>query len=99
MSGCAGGATNLLVLTSLYVPASALMMSCVLTGLGSGGVFGRAEVKGAAAKSAMAVLAMCILSGKGTNQSPVRVDGSLRRTRSQSKSQLYLSTAAVPVPL
>ena len=52
--------TDLLVLTSLYVPASAFTMSWVLTGFDLGGVFGSAELSAAVATSVMREFMKCI---------------------------------------
>jgi hypothetical protein len=56
--------TNLLVLTRVYVPASAAMMSFGLTGLFFGGVLelGRAVAKDAVASTARIGLLICIVS-------------------------------------
>lgn len=52
------------------MPARALMMDCVLTGLGPGVVFGRAEVRVVVATSARRVGVKCMfgrVSGFGTS--------------------------------
>lgn len=60
MVRCRRKGTDLLVLTSLYVPASAFTMSCVLTGFGLGGVFGSAELSDAVATRVMREFVKCI---------------------------------------
>ena len=45
------------------MPASALMMSCVLTGLGLGAVFGSAEARVVVAMSASRLGVKCISGG------------------------------------
>lgn len=66
-------AADLLVLTRVYVPASALMISCVLTGLGLGGEFGSAVPSDTVVRIARMELVTCILNGRCAVEDPVQL--------------------------
>lgn len=89
-------AADLLVLTRVYVPASALMISCVLRGLGLGGEFGSAVPSDTVARIASMELVTCILNAIYVVEDPVQLSICSLYTLESGQVPVLPGPAAVP---